>query len=285
MTISAAKDSFPDLSILVSFRATHPSRVAALAHVLAHYRELPQVELVVVEQDVTPAALPAFPDEAKRLFVYNPGAFNKGWGFNVAARQVERGLLLFLDADLLLAPRAVLQAVRLCRSRVVAANPFDRLIDLDATESQELCSGAQAVDFSRADGRTTRRDNEVLNFCGGAFVMRRDAFIALGGFDERFLGWGGEDDAMAAKLRRSGQVLGQVEGSTALHLWHAQDRGTTFDQPHYAGNLERLESMSTLDESGFRFQCEVQRQLMGHPRKYELAALPVHLDVTSGLNA
>ena len=278
MTTITAKDELPDLSIIITFRAAHASRVAALGEVLRHYAELPQIEVVVVEQDGVPAALPAFPDACKRLFVFNPGPFNKSWGLNVGARQVERGLLLFVDADLLLAPMAVLQAVRLCRSRVVAANPFDRLVDLAEQETERLRSGAQPLDWNRSDARTTRRENEVLNFCGGAFAIRRDTFLALGGCDERFLGWGAEDDAMAIKLHRSGHTLGQVEGSTALHLWHAQDRSTTFAQPHYADNLAMAKALTALDDSAFRFQCEVQRQLMGHPRKYELAAMPVQLD-------
>jgi GT2 family glycosyltransferase len=275
MTTPATKDDLPDLDIIITFRATHASRVASLARVLSHYGQLSGAEILVIEQDKAPATLPAFPAEAKRLFVFNPGPFNKSWGFNVGARQSDRGLLLFADADLLLAPKALVQAVRLCRSRVAAANPFDRLTDLDETESAQICAGSSAPDWTRSDGRNTRRDNEVLNFCGGAFMIRRDVFLALGGFDERFLGWGGEDDAMAFKLKRSGQALGQVEGSTAQHLWHAQDDSTTFAQPHYSNNLAILKSLASIDDAAFRFQCEVQRQLLGHPRKYELAAMPV----------
>jgi N-terminal domain of galactosyltransferase len=273
------KDELPDLGIIITFRATHASRVASLTRVLSHYGQLSGAEIVVIEQDAAPATLPAFPMQAKRLFVFNPGPFNKSWGFNVGARQIDRGLLLFADADLLLAPKALLQSVRLCRSRVAAANPFDRLIDLDETESARICAGNAAPDWARGDGSNTRRDNEVLNFCGGAFMIRRDVFLTIGGFDERFLGWGGEDDAMAFKLRRSSQVLGQVEGSTAQHLWHAQDDSTTFAQPHYASNLAMLKSLASIDDAAFRFQCEVQRQVLGHPRKYELAAMPVHMQL------
>ena len=278
MNAASSSDEFPDVSVVITFRAAHPSRVAALMRVLAHYAALPGVEIIVVEQDGAPALLPAFPPMAKRLFVHNPGVFNKSWGSNVGAVQSERGLLLFADADLLVAPNALIRALRLCRGRVAAANPFDRIVDFNDADSTALIAGAAAPDWKRSDGRDRRRDNEALNFCGGAFAIRRDVFLSVGGFDERFLGWGGEDDAMAIKLTRAGIALGQVQDSVALHLWHPQDRAATFDQPHYAGNVALAKALTTLDETTFRFQCEVQRQLLGHPRKYELAALPVRMD-------
>lgn len=278
-------DEFPDLAVILTFRAADPARVAALADVLDHYSGLSGIEVLVIEQDREPAKLFAFPDCAKRLFVFNPGPFNRSWGLNVGARQSERGLLLPGDADILLPPKAILQAVKLCRTRAGAANPFDRIVDLSQAETLHWRADKKEPDWNRSDARSTRGDREVLNFCGGGFVIRRDVYLAFGGGDERFLGWGGEDDVMVHKLRRSGHMLGQVEGSTALHLWHEKSQSSTFSQPHYASNLAMVNALATLDDASFRFQCEVQRQLMGHPRKYELAAMPVHMRTTSLQNS
>jgi glycosyltransferase involved in cell wall biosynthesis len=65
---------------------------------------------------------------------------------------------------------------------------------------------------------------------GGCFVIRADQYRLAGGFDERFTGWGFEDNAWYAIAR---ERLGTPEHhrGVAWHLWHPHDR--------YAGTLEQ----------------------------------------------
>ncbi len=268
--MSSSADSFADVCIAISFRGRDTHRVQNLQRVLRHYQGLSDVEILLVEQDSKPCALPGLASPVKRIFVHNPGSFNKSWGFNIAVRQSTRSLIVLLDADTLLELNALTQAVKLTRSRTFATNPFDAWQDLSLAESETLLT-TDTIDFKSARGSTQRRVHEQLNFCGGAFVIRREFYLQLGGFDERFLGWGGEDDHMEIKLKRSGQPVGKVQGSTGLHLWHPQSKATTFDQPHYACNLKMVQELAACDATQFKFLCELQRQLAGHPRKYELA--------------
>jgi hypothetical protein len=273
-----ARETLADVSVVITFRAADEHRVLALGAVLKHYAQWPMLEVILVEQAAEPERIGhPLPHNVQHHFVFNPGAFNKSWGMNVGARMSTRAVLLCADADTLLAPDAVEQSARLCRRRFSAVRPCDRWLDLDATESAVLATGMHAPNWQRTDARNTRREHEVLNFCAGAFLVRREAFIALGGFDERFQGWGGEDDAMALKLRRSGHALGRVADSTVLHLWHPHEQATTFQQTHYANNVAMLNALAALDDTAFRFLCEVQRQLLGNPRKYTLASTPVRM--------
>jgi len=271
-----ARETLADVSVVITFRAADEHRVLALGVVLKHYAQWPTLEIILVEQAAEPGQIGhPLPLNVQHQFVFNPGAFNKSWGMNVGARMSTRAILLCADADTLLAPDAIAQAARLCRRRFTAVRPYDRWVDLDATESAALATGVHAPDWQRTDARSARREHEVLNFCAGAFLVRRDAFIALGGFDERFQGWGGEDDAMAVKLRRSGHALGRVGESTVLHLWHPHEQAATFQQTYYPNNVAMLHALAALDDTAFRFLCEVQRQLLGNPRKYSMAAAPV----------
>ena len=247
-----------------------------MQRVVQHYAALLDIEIILVEQDSKPCALPNLGDAVKRLFVHNPGSFNKSWGFNIAVRQSNRALMVLMDADALIELSALAQAIKLTRTRTFATNPFDAWQDLTLPETEDVLTQA-SVDFKATRGSTQRREREQLNFCGGAFVIRREFYLQLGGFDERFLGWGGEDDHMEIKLKRSGQPVGKVQGSTGLHLWHPQSQATTFDQPHYASNLKLVQELAACDPAQFKFLCELQRQLAGHPRKYELATHdPLH---------
>jgi predicted glycosyltransferase involved in capsule biosynthesis len=262
--------TFADVAIAITFRASDEHRRENLLRVLRHYRDLTDIEIILVEQDSSPCNLGNLSSPTQRVFVQNPGPFNKSWGLNVAARQSSRAILVLMDADLLLEPAALTQAVKLTRTRAFATNPFDSLQDLTLAETQSIRQ-RPVMDFSGASGSSQRRENEQLNFCGGAFVIQREFYLQLGGFDERFLGWGGEDDHMALKLQRSGKPIGKVQNSTAVHLWHPQTRATTFEQPHYACNLSIVQELAAFDSVQFKFLCELQRQLAGHPHKYQLA--------------
>lgn len=70
-----------------------------------------------------------------------------------------------------------------------------------------------------------------------ASAARQDV-LDINGFDERFVGWGGEDDDFARRLRRRGLRPKSVIGKARLlHLHHAPDptfKGTVRSSPNYA---------------------------------------------------
>jgi hypothetical protein len=59
---------------------------------------------------------------------------------------------------------------------------------------------------------------------GGCLWVTEDAFRQVAGFDERFEGWGGEDDDVAARLARVG-TFRRYEDSL-LHLHHPRPQMT-----------------------------------------------------------
>ncbi len=256
--------------MIVTVRITDEVRRRNLAHVLEWYQQMRDWELVVVEQDDSPKPDSSdWPYAIKRLYVVNAGPFNKGWGFNVGVRAARGEVLFFCDADLLLAPSALTTANNLCRRRALAVKPFDRLIDLNRPDTEAILTGAAPPDFDRNDASKLRGDHEELCFCGGAFFIRRNFYHTIGGFDERYLGWGGEDDAMTLKIQRMTSELAALEGRAAVHLWHERAALTTLGNPHRPNNLQMLKRLASATDNELRFQCDLQRQIMGHPGKYE----------------
>lgn len=89
---------------------------------------------------------------------------------------------------------------------------------------------------------------------GGLFVVRRSRFLATGGFDQRFRGWGGEDtswgvaaDCLLGKHLRYPHV-------NLMHLWHAP--GLREVDPHYGENVLRV--------GKYRKAAELGRGAMAH---------------------
>lgn len=73
---------------------------------------------------------------------------------------------------------------------------------------------------------------------GGLFVVRRSRFLATGGFDPKFLGWGGEDTAWGVA---ADCLLGQhlrYPHVNLMHLWH--EPGLREVNPHYGDNVSRV---------------------------------------------
>ncbi len=56
---------------------------------------------------------------------------------------------------------------------------------------------------------------------GGLLAIHRDDYIKVNGFDEKFIGWGNEDDDMGRRLHRAG-IIGRNAfiDEYAFHLWH-----------------------------------------------------------------
>lgn len=254
-------------SYIITYRAADdPARRANLEAVLGWLKLQPLGEVIVVEQDVAPTLgdLASFPT-LRSVFVYNPGLFNKSWGFNVGVRISRGSLLAFGDADLLC--RALPMAVAAARSGAAMVRAFSRAIDLDEAESEMLRSdlsclsdpsfGAAASDRSQA--------GEFPPLSGGLVLFQREFVALLGGWDERFVGWGGEDDAMDIKIKRAGLRGVMLKDSPGFHLAHRRMNGSAATDPHYRNNLALLKQLREMPDEALRRMCEVTLQLAGNP--------------------
>lgn len=94
-----------------------------------------------------------------------------------------------------------------------------------------------------ADPASVERQEWDRNTFSGCYAVPRSLWNAVGGFDERFLGWGGEDLAFMKACGALGGV-DRVPG-TIHHLWHPRSRAEQEEQPHYAANWALYERYLT----------------------------------------
>jgi hypothetical protein len=258
-------------SAIVTYRGAEGSeRRANLDAVLGWLAATPDLEAIVVEQDAFPRlAGPLAHPAARVVFAYNPGPFNKAWGLNVGARHASGSVLAFGDADVIV-PGGLALAAAQCGGSMQVAKPYTTLIDLTADESREVRARGPGAAMSIVVGARRDRDaiGERLVLCGGWFAIRRDAFAALGGFDERFVGWGGEDDAMTLKVELARLATVELDPGPALHLWHPRAQASTYGHPHYASNVALLADYARYDEATLARLFEVGRQGFGNRDKY-----------------
>lgn len=161
---------------------------------------------------------------------------------NAGARLTESDSLLFLDGDCIL-PRdhvaAYLERLRPGRALLgyCARLPEDTSARLDTATiaSTDLASLAPASErqllakrFRKAWWHATFRHPSKPRLAGGNCGMWRRDFEAVNGCDERFVGWGQEDDDLGLRLRAAGVRLESILDRTwSLHVWHPVDASAT----------------------------------------------------------
>jgi GT2 family glycosyltransferase len=161
---------------------------------------------------------------------------------NAGARLTASDYLLFLDGDCIL-PRdhvaAYLERRRPGRALLgyCARLPEATSAGLDAatiatTDLPALAPASErtllARRFRKAWWHAALRHPSKPRLAGGnCGVWRRD-FMAVNGCDERFVGWGQEDDDLGLRLRAAGVRLESILDRTwSLHVWHPVDTSAT----------------------------------------------------------
>ena len=255
-------------SAIVTYRGADGSeRRANLDAVLAWLARTPDTEAIVVEQDAFPRLAAPLPHPSARVvFAFNAGPFNKAWGLNVGARHAAGAVLALGDADVIV-PGGIAQAASIAASSMQVVKPYRTLVDLTPDESGRVRRGG-AIDAVAASRANRDAIGERLVLCGGWFLIRRDAFAAIGGFDERFVGWGGEDDAMTLKVELARLATCELDPGPALHLWHPRTHASTYGHANYASNVALLADYARYDEATIARLFEVGRQTYGHRDKY-----------------
>lgn len=229
-------------SAIVPFRATSPARSENLITVLRWLTEVP-VSVVVSEHSAqSEVDLTDFP-EVRSVWEKSTGAFSKSAACNAGVVVASTPVIALVDADTMVQSRAL----RACINRIVnpgeresiqAIRPFGRLIDLGENQSRNVQETGE-LPRGLTDASDAFRSSEHIPLAGGILVIEREAYLSIGGMDESFLGWGGEDDAFSSALKRCG-VKGRIlTPEVGYHLWHNRDAKPRYQHENYATNVRR----------------------------------------------
>ncbi|NYV75902.1 glycosyltransferase family 2 protein, partial [Streptomyces sp. UH6] len=169
------------------------------------------------------------------LHAYKAGPFNRSWAVNAAVVNSASGasFVCVLDADALVDRHFVERNARRFSGPAVGAFlPFTDLLYLDTWSSrwaveQRLDHGAASVDLGRVRGFLVHRAS------GMCVWLRREVFDAVGGYDERYEGWGGEDLDLVLRLQRA--TAFRYFDDPLLHMEHPVTPGIVDAQGNTTG--------------------------------------------------
>ena len=229
-----------DAAVVIPFRATLQGQdrvvnLAAVLNALSHQtypRE--KYRIIVVESDSEPRWQQLFSRYCDRyLFAPCSGPFNKSWTVNVGvvhgARPTE--LVCIIDGDILVDHDFISRNVQRFQEAGTQAHwPYRDLLCLDEWASerarQRRCLEAAArVSTDDLRGVYMRRSP------GACIWVRESLFTRIGGMDERFAGWGGEDEDFAWRVERHAPLDSYRDVLAHLHHGrapHKAESGVAF---------------------------------------------------------
>ncbi|MFE4513404.1 glycosyltransferase family 2 protein [Kitasatospora sp. NPDC056783] len=137
------------------------------------------------------------------------------------ADQAGAEVVVLCDADTLVEEEALRAAVSAARRDDRLHLPYTWKRYLSPRGTRECLDG---VPFSECHAESETEGK------ASAMAIRPTAWFAAGGMDERFTGWGFEDEAFRIS---TGVILGPAirHKGVVVHLWHPKEKG--FDSPDY----------------------------------------------------
>lgn len=251
-----------NLTAIIAFK-NKENRLRNLQYILGWLESLPSIkEIIVVEQDSTSSIYLVGSKFSKltHIFVYNPGNFNKSLGFNIGARFATFQKLLFTDSDIIFDFSKIKNELDLWDFD--AMSPYSHVIDLDKNDSELVAT--DPVKFETIKNRPFR---DGICFAGGSFFIDKAMYEKLGGFNENFYLWGGEDDFFSTVLEKTCKKT-TVINQMSYHLYHERDLTSTYENPFYQSNLSILESARVLETDQIHFLNQIFSKYNSNIEKY-----------------
>lgn len=243
----------PEVSVVTLARG-RPAHLRNLVTGLTRQTRSP-AELVVAVMQEQAYDLPEAAFPIRQILV--PGAeLPLAAARNRAVETASGDDVVFLDVDCIPGPSLVADYAR-------ALAQLDGLLmgevlhlPESATAGGWTCEGFEGIAERHSDRRGPPAQgielcNDYRCFWSLNFGLRRSTFLKVGGFDERYRGYGGEDTDFGKVLDRQGVPIAWMKGALAFHQYH----------PHHMPPIHHLDSVVRNAEL---FEAKWGYRTMGH---------------------
>lgn len=231
------------VAIIIPYRQTDRFRQANLEEVTRYYAEIVPFpfNFIVVEQSSNWRK-----ENSPRHIhkVNDTGPFTRTRLLNKGVDLTNADILCFADNDIIVERESFLACLKYVSKAetMVCAKPFSRLYDLDQSQTENYLQSHNKEDFdSIAKAGLARRG---VDLAGGVIIMNRFTYKNIGRWDERYIGWGCEDNAMSYILRQKTDVF--IAKAKALHLYHPSSFPEVEDI-NYERNLKLFTDLLSAD--------------------------------------
>ncbi|MGW8136546.1 galactosyltransferase-related protein [Sphingomonas zeae] len=239
---------------VVTLAGGRPDHLRNVVTGLARQTMLPAELIVAVIQD-TPYDLPEAPFPIRQMMVSGPH-LPLAAARNAAAKAAVGDKLVFLDMDCIPTPDLVADYDRFLTEEDGLLMGEVMYLPGGATQGDWRCDEFAQVAVRHSDRRGPppqgiERCEDYRCFWSLNFAMRRATFLATGGFDERYAGYGGEDTDFGKLVAQAGVPIAWIKGGLAYHQYH----------PHHMPPVHHIDSVVRNAEL---FEAKWGYRTMGH---------------------
>jgi glycosyltransferase involved in cell wall biosynthesis len=217
------------LEFIITYRGATPERRDNLRGVLRHLnRTYTDYTVYLLEADGAPTFQWSELQDPKvrHVFVHDDGPFPKAQLCNLGARMCTGSVICFHDADMVSNPDYFPRCVNAVRHgpHSDALCPFLRVLNVRGELRETFISNGEYGPLEPfLEGDLPDDLNVLYEGTPGAIVLfKRAEYMRVGGYDPRFIGWGGEDDELLSRAQRMGVRWHSVpdEKAALFHLHH-----------------------------------------------------------------
>ncbi len=232
----------PQVSFIIGHRgmARLPHLLATLESIAGQQNAL--VECIVVEQETKSQLAGRLPGWVRHIHSPPPTPdmpYCRSWTFNVGVKKACGSVLVLHDNDMLVSADYASQILARVDQGYEVVNLKRFVFYLSEKHTQAVFDGRGAL---LDDAPETIVQNLEA---GGSVAITREAYERIGGMDESFIGWGGEDNefwerAQTCKVWLYGCL-------PIVHLWHESQTGKNLSGENGSRQFYALARISVAD--------------------------------------
>jgi N-acetylglucosaminyl-diphospho-decaprenol L-rhamnosyltransferase len=139
---------------------------------------------------------------------------------NVCAQNASNEIVIFLDVDCIPSSRMfekLLSSTEINRDLVMATPRYLKNVELQSIDDTALSN--QSIGHDGRKNIKHGHQSDYTVFWSLCFTLSKTTFNKIGGFDERFIGYGGEDTDFALSAQKAGVDL-TVSDAECFHQYH-----------------------------------------------------------------
>ncbi|PMC38584.1 hypothetical protein CJ195_08995 [Bacillus sp. UMB0899] len=148
--------------------------------------------------------------------------FNRSQAVNLAAKKATRDIFVIADGDVFYDPIILIKAIKLLDQHAWVI-PYGKWLNVSKESTDLLLSKEPQWPFPiKIESKEKTFKNKQFKPISGVVVTTKKNFNNINGFDERFVGWGREDNAFRDAMNTLCGPYKRLDNQTIYHLWHTK---------------------------------------------------------------
>jgi predicted glycosyltransferase involved in capsule biosynthesis len=247
-----------DLTLVIPFKYDTEDRINNLRFVLKYYKKnFIDTKFVIIESGVEQRGK-EFEGQHNVYYEFREetGLMHRTKMLNDGAKIAKTKFISAYDTDVFFKKDDTKRTMDALRSGKNYVLPFNGIfLDVARTAKTQVEESLDA-EFLPMIPHLVQRGNTihgdlirciVNNSVGGALFYNRERFLQLGGYNEKFISWGHEDNEIEHRFRMMGDPIFKIENSNCYHLNHRRGKDSQMEHAHTANNKQELAKVRSMD--------------------------------------